>query len=98
MTNVSNELGMVDLPLHWGGQNDLWTSLPALLFVENTEANFNSDCVGFVQARELQGFVKKAAGGRKSECLHSLVCVGFLAEGTQPALRPDCSKVWTQIS
>lgn len=65
-------------------------------FLWKTEANFNY--VGFVQAPELQGFVKKATGGRKSEWLHSLPCVGFLTEGAQPALRPDCSKVWTQIS
>lgn len=75
MTNVSNELGMVDLPLPWAGQNDLWTSLPALLFVENTEANLNSDYVGFVQAPELQGFVKKATEGRKSEWFLSLLWI-----------------------
>lgn len=44
-------------------------------------ANFNSDYVGFVQAPELQSFVKKATGGRKSEWLQSLLCVGFLTEG-----------------
>lgn len=52
-------------------------------------ANFNSDYVGFVQAPELQSFVKKATGGRGCEWVQSLLCVGFLTEGIYPALRPD---------
>lgn len=65
---------------------------------ESTEANFNSDYVGFVQGPELQSFVRKTTGGRKSGWLQSSLCVGFLTQGAQPALRPDCSEVWTQIS
>lgn len=69
--------------------------LPCFLWPPgNTEANFSSDYAGFVQAPELQSFVKKATGGRKSGWLQSLL----LTEGAQAALRTDCSEVWTQRS